>query len=163
MEVKINKEIRDYTESVFFGLSLRQSLFSALACAVAAGLYFLLRSRLGTEALSWVCLLGAFPFAALGFVKYNGMTAEAFFRAWIKSELLTPKRLVFQGENFYYEAMKPWVEAYERGSVKLPEGKRKKRFSAGRPGKKKKRAPVRGKRSKEAGKKPEADKKGDVR
>ncbi len=27
MEVKINKEIRNYTESMFFGLSMRQFLF----------------------------------------------------------------------------------------------------------------------------------------
>ena len=35
MEVKINKEIRNYTESMFFGLSLRQFIFSVLACGVA--------------------------------------------------------------------------------------------------------------------------------
>ncbi len=29
MEVKINREIREYTEAVFFGLSLRQIIFSA--------------------------------------------------------------------------------------------------------------------------------------
>lgn len=55
MEVKINKEIRNYTESMFFGLSLRQFIFSVLACGVAVGLYFLLRPRFGTETLSWVC------------------------------------------------------------------------------------------------------------
>ena len=49
MEVKINKEIRNYTESMFFGLSLRQFIFSVLACSVAVGLYFLLRPRFGTE------------------------------------------------------------------------------------------------------------------
>ena len=32
MEVKINKEIRNYTEAIFFGLSLRQFIFSVLAC-----------------------------------------------------------------------------------------------------------------------------------
>ena len=37
MEVKINKEIRNYTESMFFGLSLRQFIFSVLACGVAVG------------------------------------------------------------------------------------------------------------------------------
>ena len=37
MEVKINKEIRNYTESMFFGLSMRQFLFSVLACGVAVG------------------------------------------------------------------------------------------------------------------------------
>lgn len=39
-KVKINKEIRDYTEAIFFGLSLRQFIFSALACGIAVGLYF---------------------------------------------------------------------------------------------------------------------------
>ena len=37
MEVKINREIRNYTESMFFGLSLRQFIFSVLACGVAVG------------------------------------------------------------------------------------------------------------------------------
>ena len=46
MEVKINKEIRNYTENMFFGLSLRQFIFSVLACGVAVGLYFGLREHL---------------------------------------------------------------------------------------------------------------------
>ena len=58
MEVKINKEIRNYTESMFFGLSLRQFIFSLLACGVAVGLYFILRPYFGTETLSWVCIQG---------------------------------------------------------------------------------------------------------
>ena len=51
---------------MFFGLSLRQCVFSVLAIAVAVGLYFLLRPMFGLETLSWVCVLGAAPFAALG-------------------------------------------------------------------------------------------------
>ena len=115
MEVKINKEIRNYTESLFFGLSLRQFIFSVLACGVAMGLYFLLRQRFGTETLSWVCILGAFPFAAMGFIKYNGMTAEQFVWAWLKSEFLMPKKLMFLPDNLYYETVKPTIEAYEKG------------------------------------------------
>ena len=38
MDVKINREIREYMESVFFGLSMRQFFFSVLACGVAVGL-----------------------------------------------------------------------------------------------------------------------------
>lgn len=38
MEVKINREIRNYTESMFFGLSLRQFV-SLLAVGVAVLLY----------------------------------------------------------------------------------------------------------------------------
>mgnify|MGYP000797142849 CR=1 FL=1 len=35
MEVKINREIRNYTEAMFFGLSMRQFFFSAVALGVA--------------------------------------------------------------------------------------------------------------------------------
>lgn len=115
MEVKINKEIRNYTESIFFGLSLRQFIFSLLAVGVAVGLYFLLRPHFGTETLSWMCILGAAPFAVMGFVKYNGMTAEQFAWAWFKSEFMTPKKLMLLPENFYYETLKPTIEAHEKG------------------------------------------------
>jgi len=101
MEVKINKEIRGYTESMFFGLSLRQCIFSALAIGTAILLYFSLRERLGLETLSWLCIIGALPFGAAGFVTYNGMTAEQFLYAYIKSEFLMPKRILFKAENLY--------------------------------------------------------------
>jgi len=114
MEVKINREIRDYTESMFFGLSLRQFIFSLLAIFVAVGLYFALKQRLGTETVSWVCVLGAAPFAAMGFIKYNGMTAERFLWAWICSSFLIPKRLMFRATNIYYEALKPILEGGKR-------------------------------------------------
>jgi hypothetical protein len=103
MEVKINREIRNYTEAMFFGLSLRQFIFSICACGVAVGLYFVLKPYVGTETVSWMCVLGAAPFAALGFIKYNGMTAEKFIAAWFKSEFMTPKKLVFHSTNTYYE------------------------------------------------------------
>ena len=83
MEVKINREIRNYTESMFFGLSLRQFIFSVLACGVAVGLYFLLR-----------------PYA------------------WIKSEFLMPKKLVFHSTNVYYELMKPSIEQKQKEVLK---------------------------------------------
>lgn len=118
MEVKINREIRNYTESMFFGLTLRQLVFSVCACVVAVGLYFLLKPHVGTETVSWICILGAAPFAALAFVKYNGMTAEKFIWAWIKSELLMPKKLVFNSTNTYYELMKPAIEQKQKEVMK---------------------------------------------
>lgn len=118
MEVKINREIRDYTESMFFGLSLRQFLFSLLAVAVAVSIYFGLRDLLGTDTVSWMCILGAFPFAALGFIKYHGMTAEQFIFAYIKSEFLMPRRLSFHSTNIYYEAMKPYIAEKEKEEYK---------------------------------------------
>ena len=118
MEVKINREIRNYTEAVFFGLSLRQIIFSVCALAVAVVVFFFLKPYLGTETVSWLCILAAAPFAALGFIKYNGMTAEKFLIAWVKSEFLIPKKLTFKSTNTYYELMKPYIDKKNKEVMK---------------------------------------------
>lgn len=118
MEIKINKEIRNYTENVFFGLSFRQFIFSVIACAVAVGLYFLLKPYFAISELSWMCILGATPFAVLGFVTYNGMTAEQLIVAFIKSEILMPKKLKYKGNNYYYNMMKPTFDKIRKKGMK---------------------------------------------
>ena len=118
MEVKINREIRNYTESMFFGLSMRQFIFSVLAAAIAVALYFLLKPIVGAETVSWVCILGAAPFAAMGFISYHGMTAEQFFWAWLRSELIEPKEIRFEPVNIYYEALRDSISKHEKEVLK---------------------------------------------
>ncbi len=91
MEIKINKEICGYNEALFFGLSTRQFLCSALAVAAAAGIYFGLKGIIGRETASWLCMVAAAPIAAMGFFRYNGLTAEKLLFAIIKSEIHTQK------------------------------------------------------------------------
>ena len=101
MEIKMNKDIREYKESIFFGLSMRQTFFSALACSAAVVCYFVLKPYLGVELTSWVCILAALPCAVLGFITYNGMPAERFLLAWFRSQVLMPRHLTFRAENLY--------------------------------------------------------------
>ena len=116
---------------MFFGLSLRQFVFSVLACGVAVGLYFLFKPYFGIETLSWMCILGAAPFAALGFIRYHGMSAEKFIWVWIKSELLMPKAVVFKAENMYYEMLiHPMKIKKEKGKRRKKSNKRKERLNA---------------------------------
>ena len=56
-----------------------------------------------------MCILGAAPFAACGFFSYHGMTAEQLLWAWIKSEILMPKRLIFKSDFLYYQIMQPAI------------------------------------------------------
>lgn len=114
IEIKIPKEISEYQESVFFGLSLRQFICSLLAVAAAVGLYFLLDHAVGTEIAGWASILGAAPFAACGFVRYHGMTAEQTLCAILRSEMLTPHKLVFKGSNIYYDALSARIHAGAR-------------------------------------------------
>ena len=114
MEVRINREIREYTESIFFGLSLRQSIFSALAVVVAVVLGFAFRGRVNTEVLSWICVLGAVPFALMAFVTYHGMTAEQFAWAWLRSEILEPRFYHNTPQNTYYELLRDHITLQEK-------------------------------------------------
>ena len=134
MEIRINREIRDYTESMFFGLSLRQFFFSVLACGVAVGIYLGLNPILGTETTSWLCIVAAFPFAVMGFLKYNGMTAEKFIAAWIKSTFMIPKVLLFGNTNYYYAVMAGDSEDHGKKKPFHRRGSRHKRYSTRKQG-----------------------------
>lgn len=109
IEIKIPKEIRNYHENIFFGLNTRQFVCSLLALGAAVGLYFCLRPIVGAEQVGWMCILGAAPFAACGFFSYHGMTAEQLLWAWIKSEILSPKRLVCKSDCLYYQILQPAI------------------------------------------------------
>lgn len=112
-EIKINKEIRDYTESILLGLSLRQTIFSILAC----GLYFLFKERFGTEVSSWLCMLGAAPFAALGFIRFQGMYTEDIVKMAISSFVLSTRNLINVPFNLYYEILEPFINQSRKESI----------------------------------------------
>ena len=79
MEVKINKEIRDYTEAIFFGLSLRQFIFSVLACGIAVGLYFLLRPYINVNIKMYIFdHLRMYIFAILPLDRYIFLSDKIF-------------------------------------------------------------------------------------
>ena len=90
-------------------MNTRQFVCSLLALGAAVGLYFCLRPIVGAEQVGWMCILGAAPFAACGFFSYHGMAAEQLLWAWIKSEILMPRRLVFKSDCLYYQAMQPAI------------------------------------------------------
>ena len=83
---------------------MRQFFCCAIAVGIAVLAYFGLREYLGNEGVSWVCILVALPVALIGFVTYHEMTLEHFVLAWVKSELLMPKRLWFKSDNYMYMA-----------------------------------------------------------
>ena len=122
-EIQINREIRNYRESVMFGLPLRQFVFSALACGSAVFLYFYMKPRVGVEMTSWICILGALPFVLLGFVTYNGMTAEQLLLQWLRSEIFIPKYLLFGNANIYYSLYKDALRECEKERMTVSDDK----------------------------------------
>ena len=54
--------------------NLKQRRAFSLKCFLPGNVVADLNIDVYKRQVSWVCILGAAPFAALGFVKYNGMT-----------------------------------------------------------------------------------------
>ena len=88
MEIRINREVRNYHESIFFGLSARQFGCSLGAVAVAVGAYF--------------C---AAPLAVAGFFKYNGLSFERLLWAMFKTHILCAGRRLYKSENLYEQLL----------------------------------------------------------
>ena len=109
LEIRINKEIKDYHESLFLGLSVRQFACSLGAVAAAVGIYFGLNNFLDKEIVSWLCIVCAAPLAVAGFFTYNGMNFEQFLIAYIYSEFICAGVRKYESENFLYEAYKEVV------------------------------------------------------
>lgn len=118
MEIKINRDIKEYGKAVFWGLTIRQLICGILGCGFAIFLHFSLRNYLGKELLSWVCVLGALPFAIIGFLKYNGMPAEQVLLAFIKYQFIRPKKLTFRSTNLYEEILKDDINEKIRKELK---------------------------------------------
>jgi len=104
MERNLNKEFRDYAEGLFFGLSMKQCGFAILALAASVIVYMLLIPYLSTEVCVWICIIAVAPIIALGFVRYQGMNCRELVKLAIRY-YQTPKKLVFQGENGFYDIL----------------------------------------------------------
>lgn len=102
IEVVVNKEILDYKENIFFGLSMRQFLCSVAAVAIAVTVYLFFDDRLGRELASWLCILAATPVAVAGFFKYNGLTFERLLWAMLKTKVLLADRRLYHSVNYNY-------------------------------------------------------------
>ncbi len=99
MQIKSTKDVRDYQEVVYFGLSLRQLVCAALAILAAGGCYFLFRKHLPGEVVSWISIVAAVPFAAFGFIKWHGMNMEQLIPMWYRSLFCLNRTIYYRPEN----------------------------------------------------------------
>ena len=125
MEIRINKEIKDYHESLFMGLSMRQFICSLGTVGAAVGIYFGLSNVLDKETVSWLCIVCAAPLAAAGFFKYNGMNFEQFVIAYIYSEFICSGVRTYQSENYIYDAYKEVLKDVSVRKKETKKGKKK--------------------------------------
>ena len=106
------KEVRNYTEAIYFGLNARQLFGAVVAAGTAVSVYFVLKDHMDEMLLSWICVLAATPGALFGFFKFQGLFAEQFLLILLRY-IFSPKKLIYESRNIYAEQMEK-----ERGGKK---------------------------------------------
>ena len=105
MEVRINKEIKEIREKIYFGLTLRQLLCIVIAAILDVATYFLLHKHIETQVLSWILMVITVPLGFIAFFNLNGLNIEQFIVVWIKSEFGS-KKLKVENSNLYIDLLK---------------------------------------------------------
>ena len=110
MVLPMNKEIRNYKQKIFFGLTVRRFIFLVLACVTGVITYLSIRSFVPMDGRTWITGAVVIPIAFLGFAEPYGMPLEKFIVMWFRNTILTPKHLVFKANTLYQEI----EEEYEK-------------------------------------------------
>ena len=115
IEIKIPKEIRDYKEVIFAGLNLRQIISLIIAFAVNVPLYIYTKKYLGDELTSWLVMFTGVPVFLIGFIKFDGMPFEKYFKIMLRFNFLVPRKRKYKVENIYTAIYEGQMKFFENG------------------------------------------------
>ena len=82
MQIPVNKNLDEYKDDFYKGLTLKQTVLSVLTVSVGTGVFLVLYSicGMGQTAALYLAVLAALPLAASGFLKVHGMSLPEYFR-----------------------------------------------------------------------------------
>ena len=117
IEIKVPKEIKDYKSKLFFNLSVRQFVCTALALVICVPLYIIGKKHLPEDVISWIVILIAAPLLFTGFFRYNEMNFEEFAKEWLDFNTGIQRRK-YEYEPIYMEIRKGYMaEDFEQEKI----------------------------------------------
>ncbi len=122
IEIRIPKEIKNYREKLFFGLTLRQCLCAGIALLVCVPLYIFGRNFIPQEIVSWLVILIAAPLMLAGFFKYNDMFFEQFAVEFFY-HYFSPQKRIYSYEPVFMELRKAYLAEELKAEIEQKENK----------------------------------------
>lgn len=92
LEVKIPKEITEYKEKIFLGMSVRQLICFAIAVVVGLITYFAARPFIGNDLAEYLVFGEVMPIMGIGFIRVNGFAFERYLMIFFKHYFGSPIR-----------------------------------------------------------------------
>lgn len=122
IEIRIPKEIKNYREKLFFGLTLRQCLCAGAALLICVPLYIFGNKILPQEAVSWIVILVAVPLMLAGFFRYNDMMFEQFAVEFMFHNF-TPQKRIYSYEPPFMEFRNLYLSEELAAEIEAKENK----------------------------------------
>lgn len=101
IEIPVNREIRSYKETIFYGFTMKQVIFGILGLAAGAIVFLWLPKDLNLSIRTLLGLVAGFPMIALGFLTFNNMTAAELIRVLYNFYLKNPRKYPSVPTNRY--------------------------------------------------------------
>ena len=117
MNDEIGPDLREISETIWFGLNMRQLISSVTGIVLAVMIWMLCRDRMGQQYTSWLCCAAVAPCACIGFVKVQGQPFERFALSWLKFAFLESKELPFRSNDINVKLL-----SKRREKLKVEEG-----------------------------------------
>ena len=108
IEIRIPKEIKNYREKLFFGLTLRQCICAGAALLICVPLYIFGNRFLTQEAVSWAVVIIAAPLMMAGFFRYNDMNFEQFAVEFLAQQF-QPQKRIYEYEPIFMELRREYL------------------------------------------------------
>lgn len=98
LEVQLNKDIREYTNKLYWGLTGRQIFFGLLGVAAGTGMFIWIMGSLGTTLAAMACVVVMSPLIALGFYRWRGQPFETYLKIMLRDQR-TPEFLPYRPDE----------------------------------------------------------------
>jgi len=103
IEIRIPKEIREYQEKIFLGLTVRQVVAVIAMGVVNIPLFFAINAFAGMQVAGFAIMPVAAIIGVFGFWKPSGMYFEDYAKMMITNNFILPANRKYQTENFFGE------------------------------------------------------------
>lgn len=99
IEIRINRDPREYKDKIIAGLTLRQLICTVIMLGINIPLYIFGAKYINKELIGYLIILIAVPFILIGFFEYNKMPFERVIWAAIQSKLIQPSKRKYSNKN----------------------------------------------------------------
>ena len=122
IEIRIPKEIKNYREKLFFGLTLRQCICAGIALLICVPLYIFGKDIMPQEIVSWLVILIAAPLMLAGFFRYNDMFFEQFAVEFF-NHYFYPQKRIYSYEPIFMELRDKYISDELNAEIEEKENK----------------------------------------